>query len=446
MGRARTGCSILIAIFLISYGVLISLPPRHYDVAVNAALAASTRRQTERKSQLKNPDSNGFLAPSLLSFWGKGENQGPVKETVSRWANAFSDQGLGRRVDHAGLHKARDQAYRESRAAFEALIPDLAAAFSKPAFQPVNEDFTAPTEAPNEQALTLLALALNGYAESLIAEGQSARAALVYEMVFREGHLLGDDVGSVQSMIGVSIQALAFQSLVAHLRPDAPLTTAQWAGLSRGVAAATPTPVALVRAIENDLAFGTAFLQRPRASYDGDAKPLRGFYLIPGARARDLRIYHNLMGAFLEEAGGGVILKSTPPATPEAILAGQSGPGTALLVPRYDFQAARFSLHGAKMCGLAATTAICAYRAKHGKLPASLAELDALGLQAPGGAPWSIARGLIYQVQGNSAVLAVQVHPNQFTLAEVDLAVAQKLEEANSTYFRIHERGFTFTL
>jgi hypothetical protein len=43
-------------------------------------------------------------------------------------------------------------------------------------------------------------------------------------------------------------------------------------------------------------------------------------------------------------------------------------------------------------------------------------------------------------------VLAVQVHPNQFTLAEVDLAVAQKLEEANSTYFRIHERGFTFTL
>jgi hypothetical protein len=212
------------------------------------------------------------------------------------------------------------------------------------------------------------------------------------------------------------------------------------------VAAATPTPVTLAAAIEQDLLFGTDFLSRPRASYDGDFKHLRGVYLIPGMRARDLRAYHNFMAPLLQEARTGVIRQSAPPATRQAMLTGQNGPGTSLLVPEYDQQSARLALHGAKMCALAATAGVCAYRAKYGKLPATLAELDKLQLQAPGGPFWSSARGVYYNVKGDQALVGVQVHPDQIARAGIDVASRRQLERSNSPFFGLNERGFFFII
>jgi hypothetical protein len=115
-------------------------------------------------------------------------------------------------------------------------------------------------------------------------------------------------------------------------------------------------------------------------------------------------------------------------------------------VPDYDKQSARLSLHSAKMCGLAAATGACAYRAKFGKLPSKLADLDALRLQAPGGAAWSTVKGLIYTTNGDRGQVAVSVGSGLFARAGVDLARTQELEKMNSAYFRVHEDGYIFDL
>jgi hypothetical protein len=428
----------------VSYGTFVSIPVERNKTSVQAAISASVKRHAELKPKLKDPKVNGFLTAKLEPFWGRADNPGPVFDAVAGWAGSYSSQGAGQYIDHAGLIKAKDAGYLKARDAFAALIGDVALAFSKPVFQPVNEDFTAPTAAANDQALTLLALGLNGYAESMVAEGRLERAALIYELVFRQGHLLGDDVGIVQTMMGISLQALAFQSMVAHLHPNLDLDANQWAGLSAALSATTPTQRTLANALENDLAFGTAFLNRPRSSYDGDARPLRGAFLLPGFRARDLRVYQNFMGSLLDEVKTGMIQGQLPPNSRTSVLVGDSGPGLALLVPDYQQQSARVNLHGAKMTGMAVVAAISAYRAQNGKLPTTLADLDSLRLRAPGGVPWSSVKGIMYKTAGPKVRVGVPVDPRLFTAAGLDLAKAQKIEAVNSNYFSLKDGGYLF--
>jgi hypothetical protein len=336
--------------------------------------------------------------------------------------------------------------YLQARRRLEALLPELLEAVARPHFQAATRQEGAPEVAFNDLALSALILSLDGYAESLVAEGRPDQAALVYELVFRLGAGVSQDGGIVQTMMGVSYQALAFQSLVGHLSPSSELSPNQWAGLSLAVAAVTPTPLTMQAALEQDLVFGTDFLLGPRASYDGDARHLRGVYLLPGMRARDQRVYHNVMGALLEEARGGLVNQAAPAASWKAILKGETGPGVAPLLPQYDTQSARLTLHGAKMGGLAAMAGVCAYRARYGKLPESLANLDEMRLLAPGGAPWSTVRGVYYEVRGQQGVVGIQVPPELFTRAGLDREAARQQEVANSAYFGLGERGYYFLI
>ena len=334
MRLLKAGCASLVLTLGLGYAVFISIPVGRHMKTVDSAVAARSSRHTLLKPKIKDPQVNGFLTPKLEQFWGRGQdNGGPVKDAVTNWTTAYSAQGKGGQIDHAALQKAKDPTYLRARQAFEGLLADLVTAFGKPVFQPVNDDLNAPTSALNDVALKQLAMGLNGYAESLVAEGKPEQAALVYELVFRSGYLVSNDVRIVETMIGVGLQGLALQSLTGHLRLDAPLSPNQWVGLSTALAALTPTPVTLTRSLENDVAFGIAFLNRPRASYDGDAKPLRGAYLLPGFRARDVRIYSNQMGPLLEQAKRGIIEQQPLPIGLGAILKGESGPGPSLLVP-----------------------------------------------------------------------------------------------------------------
>lgn len=446
MRLLKAGCAAVLIGFCICYGVVISLPVERHKSTVSAALAATGKRNSELKARLRDPEQNGFLAPQFEAFWSKADNSGQVLETLTAWNQAYSSQNVGVRVDHRALLQAKDPDYLLARRRLEALLPGLVAAFAKPLFQPATTDPNAIAVTFNDQALTTLTLALTGYAESLLAEGSPEHAALVYELIFRMGSAMGKDAGIVPTMMGVSHQALAFQSLVGHLSPSSKLSPGQWAGLATAVAATAPTPLTMVATLEQDLVFGTAFLGGPRGGYDGDFKHLRGLYLLPGMRSRDLRAYHNLMGSLLEEARTGTISQAPPAPTKEALLAGKTGPGTSELMPNYQTQGARIAVHSAKMCALAATAGVCAYRAKYGKLPANLAELDQLNLRAPGGEPWSSARGILYEVKGAAALVGVQVPPEQLVRAGIDVETRQQQEAMNSSFFGMNERGYFFIL
>lgn len=432
---------------LVVYGVVVSAPTERYKPLIDEQLTLLAERHKDALSRLRDPQKNGFLNPQLAPFWTTSKNEGPTKDTLTGWVKNFSVQGSGKAVDHTGLLK--NPGYLDLRKAVVALLPAMVEAFTKPYFHPVNDDPARPANIFNEKALTTIALALNGYAESLVAEGQPGKAALAYQLVFVLGQRVGIDSGTVQSLYGLSLQGLAFQSLVANLRPDARLTPEQWAELSRTLASAAPSPDWLLLALQHDLAMGDAFLSQPRSAYDGDVKFLRGVYLLPGMRARDLRIYHNLMGEVISELRQtGRIAPRKRPEGWRAYAAGDVGSGTNNLFPpdSYSKQSARLGLHSAKMAGLAATAAVCAYREKFGKLPASLADLDRLDLKTPAGLPYSQARGVVYEPKGDRALIGVAVKPETFVAAEFNAAKAAEIERRNSLYFSIQDSGFLFEI
>jgi hypothetical protein len=439
----RIGCFLVLIAMLVLYGVVVSKPPKLHQQTVDAALASLAKRRAARKPLLEDPAANGFLNPKLNRFWSRGrDNGGPVKDTITGWANNFSDQGAGHHIDHAALQKSKNPGYQTLRLAFIGLLPDLVAAFTKPVFQPVNEE----VHVANDVALRSLTLAINGYAESLVAQHLPDQAALAYELAFREGYLFSDDVNMVHAFQGIGFQALAFQSLVATLQPDANLTAAQWAELSKAAAATSPTPVTITQALQHDLAIGTAFLSQPRGSFEDPARYLRGVYLLPGLQARDLRIYHNTMGLALEESLTGSVKTGNPPDTLSEYLKGNAGSGTGVLLPPggYPKQSARVGLHSAKMGGLSAMAAVCAFRAKNGRLPTTLAQVGTLGLKAPGGLSWSTVKGFYYKVEGKKALVGVLVPARQFADAGLDVDAASRLEAENSRYFRLQESGLFF--
>lgn len=447
MRLVRVGCLGLLLVLFVGYGVIVSLPVQRNAPIVTEGLAAARQRQAALRPRLKDPAQNGFLEPRLEPYWGKGrDNDGPVKSAVAAWL-AYSYQQQGKPIQHHPLLIAKDPAYIAARAGFKAYIPDLVQAFSKPVFQPVVEDLIDPSALLQESSLPALTMAMNTYAESLVAEGKPEQAALMYQLALMEGQKSFEEVGTPQLMRGVSLQGLAFQSLVAYLSPGARLNAMQWAGFSAAVAAASPTPITVNQAVQNDLAFGVEFLNRPRASYDGDARPLRGLFLLPGFRGRELRVYQNYMARVLAESSKLRFSGGLPSPGLGASLLGSSGPGVRLLALNYDQQMARVTLHMAKMTGLAGSAAVCAYRAKYGAPPATLAELDKLGLKAPGGTPWSAAQsGLVYKVTGDRAELGVPVDPEVFKAAGIDTKAAQAVEEANSVYFGVRAQGVLFKI
>ncbi len=447
MRLVRGGCLGLLLLLLIGYGVVVSLPVRRDGAQVEEALAKARQRTESIASRLKDPAQNGFLQPTLEPYWGRGwDNAGPVKDAIKAWT-AYSYQEQNKPVQHHPLLVSKDPAYAAARAGFEAYVPDLVHAFSKPIFQPVVADMIDPSAQLQESAFTSLTLALNVSAESLFAQGQPGRAALFYQLGFMEGQKTYQNVGLPQLMRAVSLQGLTFQSMVAYLGPDAKLSEKEWIGMSAVVAASCPTPVTVGQSIENDLAFGTEFLNRPRGSYEGDAKPLRGLFLLPGARARELRIYQNYMAEVLPGVATMRIAVGPPGATLFDTLSGKSGPGLRLLVVDYQRQVARLTVHMAKMTGLSAMGGVCAYRVRHGKPPAALGDLDTLGLKAPGGAAWSeVAKNLGYSVVDDRAELLVPINPAVYEAAGLNPEAARLIEEHNSRYFSIRKEGALFRI
>lgn len=445
----KAGCALLLFAFCVVYGVVISIPSDANPKIVDDALAAAEARHNKDLVQLKNPQMNGYLNARLKPFWGGSENtKGPTHDLLAAWANAYSMQGVGEAIDHAALLKAKDPAYLAARGGFEQLLPDLISAFTKPIFQPVNQNFAAPTEAFNKDALLLLTTAMTGFAESLIAEGRPDQAALVYEMCLREGRMIGQDTQVLPTLEGVALQALAIQSMVSHLSPTMKMGPNQWIGLSMAIASTSPTSQTVRWMLENDLAFGLAYLERPRSSYDGDARPMRGAYLLPGMRARDTRVYRNIMAKILkEQAEKGSITVTVPPATTTGVLTGKSGFGPEVLVPDYGKQFARVNIHAAKMTGLAACAGLCAYRAKYGQYPEKLAELDLLKLEAPGAVPWSQVKGVEYMVDGGRklAVVGVAVDPKMYERAGIDLEKAKQGSQ-KSGFYHVRDAGFMFRI
>lgn len=447
MRSLRLGLLILV---LAGCGLLawfVSTPVERQRARVEAALQSARTRHESARSTLKDPEQNGLLEPELRSFWDRSlAQETALAQAGSRWAQAYSFAFYGQRVAHQAMLSAQDAAYLEARQAFGNQVPALVKGLSRPHFAPPNEDYANPLYALDEQSLSHCVAGLSALGESLLAEGAIDSAALVYEVAFRLAFRVTEAGGSLVMAQGMAMQAIPFQSLVWDLSPAIPLSPDHWRGLSRALLESTPTRAVLQRAIEDDLAFGVTFLQAPRGSYDGDARHLRGAYLIPGLRGRDLRTYRNLMGQVLEQAAAGTVTVALPSPERSAMLGGSSGPGTLLLAPDYASLSARWSIHQAKLHGLALSAGLCAFRRQNGHYPESLDQLDSLQLLGPENQPWSRQPGISYQRQGDQAHLQFALGEALFRQAKLDPETAQQQVGENPWGFRITAEGMLWTL
>lgn len=458
MRLLRIGCGILFLLALtclgFGYSKLVGRPQELHQETIAKALADSVERHKDWPTKLKDPKINGFLQPDLRLYWSamaSTEDAAYKKadSAVSGWADRFTKQGSGREIDHQALLRVKSVEYLAARSAFVELLPALLAAFEKPMFQPPNDDFTRPELGIQFDNLRRIAIGLDGYAESLVAEGDLERATLAYQLVFRMGKLISEDAGMVQTFAGVSIQGLGFQSFVSQISDSDRLSFSAWRNMSLALAQSAITSEQLERALENDTARGVSFLALPRSSFDGDARYLRSVYLLPGVQARDERIYKNLMGASLEAVReSGYALRAPEPSLENVAEGSTSWVVNSLLLPvdGYRTESARLLLHSAKFGGLAAYTGICAYHALIGKWPDRLSDLDKIQISAPGGVLWSKLNGINYYTDGKRPEIEVLLPAAAFEEAQVSLASSSIAEGMDSKYFRLGPKQYWFSV
>lgn len=439
------GVIVCLGLFLlIGYGWLLSTPKAQATASLDEGLVAAKARADALKLKGTDPHQNGFLEPLLLPYWKadgdvKDKNFIFVSSAVERWTKDFSAQSIGHEVDHAALLKVKSVDYLAARKGFEELLPHVVAALDKPMFSSGKEGI-------HVFRVLQLTRGLDGYAESLVAEGELERASLVYQLVFLLGDHVGRGGGVLQMFGGISCQALGFQSLVGHLSDADHLGLDSWAGLSRTLSYTTPMADAFTEAIQVDAQRGLEFLSEARSSYDGEARFLRGVFLLPGLRARDIRIYRNVMTEILGLAGAQKTLPVWVAPGFTHYLEGRTGAAFSSLIPEggYRVEAARLRFHNAKMTGLCAYTALCAYRAKHGHWPERLEDLASLHLKAPGGQPWQETPNLLYRTNKAERELAVLLPERLYEDAGVNLLEAANNEAGNSTYFRLDQGKIWF--
>lgn len=440
------GTGILLLVFLfIVYPVWVSFPKEKYSRELREATGRTKERFDAIQAKANSPETNGYLAPTLLTGWiikPDYEESKALDGPIRQWNEKYSSPGTGEDIDHRGL--ANDPDYLQKREAFAKLLPEIKKSLRADVFVvPQEGDYSFYDYVPNYIAVRRIALAMVGYTEALVAQGKTEEALDCVGPIFRLGYNLEQNPTLISAMIGVAIQAIGFQGLVEQIDLQAQASPQAWQRLAQDLARAIPDENLIVQSMASEvwvMENSVAQWRKGRRSADYDDELFDwALYNLPGILARDHRIYRNNMGKIFEalERDGDyrTIVNNLQKAGMVDYLFGRTGPMTTLGIPNFTRAGAQCRIIRAKVLGAAATIGAVAYRAKHGELPQNLDQLKDIGVELPQ------AENLKYTLKGNHAEILVQVATDD--LEEIQV---REYDSQKSKWFEWLEYGALFKI
>jgi len=405
---------VLLGAFVVAYGVWWQFPASRNQEIVNQSYQVTLDHLKELSAQAEDPARNGFLNPNFLPYWGRlgmeQQESSPVAETVRSWAK-YSTVAQSEKIDHRTLQTEGDEAYAEALEGMEGLAPELQAAMTRPLFLPPNYKLSAQSQVPNYIAARACAQAMTGLAEAQSARGESEQAAqnLVSVMQFGEG-FYGQGTLMVDQ-IGASVQSMGIDGFNGLIDPNSDFSGDVWKGLSGAILESIPPQDTMLRALQGEILFChnslEHFAQNPEALGDG---AFAHYGLLPGFYKREERIYNNLMSDLIlqfQKEGAVTMPKEVGEFSTADWLTGKNGPVVKMLVPDFERAHRKIDLTRKSLAALATVTAVAAYRAEEGELPASLAQLSETGL--PMVKDDDLLQTMDYKLEGERATLKVNL-------------------------------------
>lgn len=395
MRRVAIAGSLILALSLALVLGWLSLPYPHSHPRLEE-LALQARKERESFG----PEKNGFNTPNLQSLWSGGESLEPVG----------ANRTVGTRA-HVG-----PLPFRGTVSENDAVLGDLYDSLLELSGKAV---FYSGEQPHPGVALQLVGRAILQEAASqpdLSKELEGFRAVFALAGSVRRARTLDNEISSLQ------LQSDAFEALAYRFPPSRSLTTEQWKEISTLVVESTPDPQRLLLAVGGSSAKIESKLNT--VLNDPNYSQLRGWFSLPGWKAREQRFLNSLLSDGATEWERGVLPEAPPSVTGElavgSFMTGERGLLTSTLCPPYWVAAGQTASVQARLTGLGLSYALLAYRAELGAFPQELSDLRHLNLTLP---PRDELQALevSYQNGAEGTVLTLNYPAGKYTLGEPEL-------------------------
>lgn len=375
--------------------IWIQLPSLDDPVYINAAIAASETRLKRLQDLAASPETNAYLHPQFLPFWGEqGEYQenSEVEKTIVAWSKYYS-WNYEERLEHRPFLEKRDPQYMKARADFEQLLGPLGECLERPVFAPPNFNWQKDTYHDNFIRLRQLATALQAYAESKQVEGGPEEGLRALRLCWRLG-ALQTGRGEIPLMLGISFQAMTDGTLLDRLGPSEPMSEKAWLELAKTLRAESFSAVQFTHLLQDDLVsterYYSAAAKGSLPAVNGQPVPKNSWWENLVVQ-RDLRMEKNGMTVFLKSHQPDSRFQLSPQSTQFSIqdwLVGRSSFMLDIKAQNWPGLSGHLLGQRTRMEGLALCAGLFAYRSRHGDLPATLDEVRSLGLDPDSSFPW----------------------------------------------------------
>ncbi len=406
----------VIAVPIVLYGVWVQFPATRNPEIISEAYAVTNERMAELNLQAEDPEKNGFLSPTFVSYWGRKDKEylesSPGKKAIDDWNLYYSTPGLGEKVDHQALQADSDEKYTAALSGMEQVVPELRIAMNRPVFFPPKFELTAESTIPNLIAARACAQAMIGLAEAQVVQGKKEQAAQDLVTVIHFGSLFNDQGTLIMDMIGVAIQAIGADGFFGLIDVNNDFSADTWKSLTQKIIGSTPPKDTLLRAMQGEMLYchnTIAQVAENPGSLD-EVGGVNGLAALPGFLGREERIYNNTMTDLIlaVKADGRVSFGSdvTNPETMDYIK-GRTGVVAQILLANYERADKQCRINRNRLMATATATGIAAYRAQEGRLPDSLAQLSEAGI--PVVDDGEALGAMEYDVKGDTATLKVRI-------------------------------------
>jgi len=292
------GCFVLFLGLIAVYAVWVSRPPIQDRAYIEGVLAQVEERL--EKERALTPAENGYRSERLLPYWGRENKEyqpdSQVESVVAEWQE-YAHKFKGEIVPHEQL--LSNEEYRGKRDAFATQVDEIKEAFEKPFFTAVPEERPSfLTVGPNFAAFRAVAQATNSYAESLIGEDKFEEAISLYAAVLNTGKVQQKSGVLINTMIAVSIQAIALDSIRTYIPPQTPMKWEKFSALSDALLQAVAPRESFRDALQHEVARGVWYfedvkegkVEHPDLASEMSPSKLS---ITPGYWKREERLYWN---------------------------------------------------------------------------------------------------------------------------------------------------------
>ena len=439
-----SGAFVLLLVF-VCYPLWVAFPrEKHASDIYKSTQAAEARRQVVQ-AKASSVETNGYLSPELHKWWGiktEAIQDQPAERAFKAWNEKYSSPAMGHDVDHKALLASRDSDYLKARQELEKFLPQYRKAALSEVFVVPLERMDAKSPVMNFIAVRATAQAVHGYVESKAAEGEAGVALNALGPVFVLGSHIQNDGVLISHMIGLAVQAIAFDALVNELSPKDEISSKDWRRFAKMLQRSTKEPNQFIEAMESELLMmentleGIESGRYPLADLEEDG--LGTLFRLPGFLSREHRIYRNNMGDILED------LRAERKFDKEvfndfgfwSVFSGRFSMLSAIVIPNFHRAEAQISMNRRRLIAMTAVAGLLAFREKYGEYPKSLEQLSKVGVELPEN------NFLNYERQAKRATLMFSIPKDVLD----KLHLVSPHSDVKSNWFQWSEQGGTFRL